>query len=1547
MLCLLVPKKSKQLEFKHIQQRMTTIFTSQLREKLASVWHIILIPLVMCLTLILLSFESRAEGSIDLIKYPGKRLFLSIDFKQQMKVYVKAGEHINIGSSHLGISGGFIDVYNPKGDLVAHYDGSNGDKGIIYNDTQEKAGPTGEGTKKGAGYIPETILVNSTTEGVWSINFSFPGYELMVFKNLENKDPWTRDIDQPTIMRAILAWDITVSQGGAGNFVGSKLLKGRLYTNELIAVVNENGNLVSPKLYVLTKDAYIYELCFRNVDPWGFPISCNSVGVMDGKCHPVYRSTIKDKYTKVRDTSGLVQGNLYHYNPQNPDIGRLVNNKIFLNPPADDLPSTAVVTEIYNNVTHTTWLKGTLPSMPYLKDFEFVPSPEALATGKYCVGKKNVLVPGKGAYIRFNSNVIGDVVLQLDLDNNGKYDEGIDLSVKKTLSGGLDSIYWDGKFANGQTPPMTNAYTLRFRVKVTGGEIHLMLYDIENNPGGITFKRLNGVNPGDSTLYYDHSSIGGMASGGGAPGFPLATNQGFQYSNDWGHWKLLDNWAYLNNYITVDEKISVAVIPDCDYVPGNDTDGDKVADIIDLDDDNDGVSDLQEYCHTIGNGFYCLPIGKDPSGDEDNDAIPNYLDADDTVIKNNCVDANKDGKCDIINSVYDTDGDNVPDHLDLDSDNDGITDLVEAQHNQPDINGDGIIDGLYTVFGINGLYDNIDSDPQSMSAKATTSPKDFDGDLIPDHDDLDSDNDGINDLIEAGYDSNFDTDNNGRIGSAFDLTKTFGLPIEIAPSVTIKPIALPIDTDKDTYPDWHDLDSDNDGLNDVIESERFDANIDPDGNGRLGLGKVPQVNANGQPVTKDSNNNVIASHSSPNNADNDAIPDFRELDADNDNLYDVYEADKTDSDNDGKFGQNPLIDSFGRPTPTSNISLVTDTDGDKVPDYRDKDSDNDGLDDKNECHAIPCSDLDKDGKPAFRDTDRDGDGIFDGYECSTNGISCEDTDKDGTPDVDDFDSDNDKLPDSYECGKFTDCPDTDGDKTPDFRDLDSDNDTLPDETECNGASCGDLDNDGKPNFQDADRDGDGIDDGYECSTKGIACEDTDKDGIPDVDDLDSDNDKLTDAYECGLANNCPDTDNDGKPDFRDLDSDGDTLPDETECNGATCGDLDKDGKPNFRDTDRDGDGINDAYECSTLGILCEDTDKDGTPDVDDLDSDNDGLPDVYECGQANNCPDFDNDGKPDFRDTDSDGDGKLDKDECPTGAPCADIDSDNFPNFRDISCDKALDKPEVLSNSPICNGTIQMTINQVYTNIDKIIWINGLGDTIATKSSNVTLDANSNEAVPPFRVKVTDKDGCFSSFSNAVDVIINNSNKDGKLIAEDDLVKVNAGTDTKIDILSNDLITTKSKWKLTIVETPQNGNIVINSGIITYIPNNKFSGEDKLTYKLCFEDCADICDEATLNIIVVKSEVPFADCHLPNILTPNGDGANDVLKISCADQYANSELTVFNRWGYKVHEELGYKNDWGGTYNRELLPAGTYYYIYKPNRNELECRMGYLTLIRE
>lgn len=60
---------------------------------------------------------------------------------------------------------------------------------------------------------------------------------------------------------------------------------------------------------------------------------------------------------------------------------------------------------------------------------------------------------------------------------------------------------------------------------------------------------------------------------------------------------------------------------------------------------------------------------------------------------------------------------------------------------------------------------------------------------------------------------------------------------------------------------------------------------------------------------------------------------------------------------------------------------------------------------------------------------------------------------------------------------------------------------------------------------------------------------------------------------------------------------------------------------------------------------------------------------------------------------------------------------------------------------------------------------------------------------------------------------------------------------------------------------------------------------------------------------------------VPNIITPNGDKINDKFVISGLDTSVVT-LTIYNRWGKSVYEQIDYKNDW----EAEGISDGTYFF---------------------
>lgn len=89
------------------------------------------------------------------------------------------------------------------------------------------------------------------------------------------------------------------------------------------------------------------------------------------------------------------------------------------------------------------------------------------------------------------------------------------------------------------------------------------------------------------------------------------------------------------------------------------------------------------------------------------------------------------------------------------------------------------------------------------------------------------------------------------------------------------------------------------------------------------------------------------------------------------------------------------------------------------------------------------------------------------------------------------------------------------------------------------------------------------------------------------------------------------------------------------------------------------------------------------------------------------------------------------------------------------------------------------------------------------------------------------------------------------------------------------------------------------------------------TYTITVTDQCSKKDTITINIETV-------DCTLivPNVLTSNGDGVNDVFKINGLENFNNTVVYVYNRWGKKIFESTDYKNDW-----KPELNSGTYYYL--------------------
>ncbi len=463
-------------------------------------------------------------------------------------------------------------------------------------------------------------------------------------------------------------------------------------------------------------------------------------------------------------------------------------------------------------------------------------------------------------------------------------------------------------------------------------------------------------------------------------------------------------------------------------MPYEDTDNDGLPNVIDLDSDNDGIPDLVEAggIDTNGDGLADITTDADNDGfvdiyDSDDDGTVGVDDATDPLLMTGGTDTNNDGLANDVaitfidgyNNNYDTDGDGYIDGLDLDADNDGIPDIIEAGGNSP--NSNGMVDVLAAPWDSDndGLADIYDENNSGTALVETTADTNSDGqvnatekmspgstniinadaDSYPNHLDLDADNDGITDVVEnaGGAVSADNTSGNldGIVGDNSTVTDSDNNGWH-DPSTTAT-----VDSDGDGIADYLDIDADNDGIVDYLEGVcstcptfTLDPNANPtDANGNGVLDIYESLNSsNGTGGT-----NVGASPNVDDDSNN-LTPDYLDTDSDSDGANDWSEG--YDINNNNQAGDDLLLMAVSYETATSNgyYLNLSDSDLDGIPDWLD-----------NQPSVIG---YDETSRPPFLNPasafwyDDDNDGLVDLLDASQNGTAAPTPDNNGGNDLD-------------------------------------------------------------------------------------------------------------------------------------------------------------------------------------------------------------------------------------------------------------------------------------------------------------------------------------------------------------------------------------------------------------------------------------------------------------------------------------------------------------------------------------------------------------------
>lgn len=279
----------------------------------------------------------------------------------------------------------------------------------------------------------------------------------------------------------------------------------------------------------------------------------------------------------------------------------------------------------------------------------------------------------------------------------------------------------------------------------------------------------------------------------------------------------------------------------------------------------------------------------------------------------------------------------------------------------------------------------------------------------------------------------------------------------------------------------------------------------------------------------------------------------------------------------------------------------------------------------------------------------------------------------------------------------------------------------------------------------------------------------------------------------------------------------------------------------------------------------------------------------------------------------------------------------------------------ILTSNDPCITFTTITSNQINMTVNPIV------NPTVTLSSN-TLNTCSNV---PVNLTATEN-GCTGTSSyqwmlNGIPILVNTTGVANLYLSANSTVSVNL---TCNDACAQPASSNVLNITVTPIEANAGPNQVIatgqstqlqgsGGGTYTWAPSSSLSSPNSqnpianpgstTTYTLIVTNNG--CTDTSEVTVFVTQPI-----NIPNTFTPNGDGVNDTWTINGIERFPNCKVTVYDRWGQRVYNSIGYNNNnaWDGTNKGLSLPASTYYYVIDLNSgasNNNDVYSGSITVI--